>query len=397
MFIPLSCDAPIYHWPFATVGMIIANIAASFYAWMLLQDVSVVGEYSYLIPGTLIHGDGLHPTQWVTSMFIHADILHLGFNMLFLWIFGLIVEGKVGWLKFLLIYLGVGVLQSAFEQLLMLSSPETIGSLGASSAIYGLMLISLVWAPKNDVNCFYWFTIWAIGTVDVPVMVLVAIYVCFDVFGMMWQFWATGIFMSTGWLHITGGVLGALLGVAMVRMKMVDCEGWDIFSVIRGADPKADPDYTEVDKKVQTKIKERAEGHLSAAKEQFLNYLSNGNPKAAATLWTKMRNVGEGIELDQQHLVATIRALYASKEWKDSVPFLSQLIERYPAGADGAKLKLAQICVTELQRPARALELLGSIDFSQHKPEQLQLAKKIAKRAKQLQAEGVYEVDTDDY
>ena len=67
-------------------------------------------------------GDGLHPMQWITCNFLHAGLLHLVGNMLFLWSFGLIIEGKLGWYKTLAVYLGIGVVQGAIVQVLMLGS-----------------------------------------------------------------------------------------------------------------------------------------------------------------------------------------------------------------------------------------------------------------------------------
>ncbi len=51
-------------------------------------------------------GNGLHPYQWLTNNFVHADFMHILSNMLFLWSFGLVVEGKLGWLRTLAVYLG---------------------------------------------------------------------------------------------------------------------------------------------------------------------------------------------------------------------------------------------------------------------------------------------------
>ena len=93
-----------------------------------------------------------HPLQWVTSPFLHADLMHLIGNMIFLWAFGLVIEGKLGWLRFAALYLGMGVAQSAFEQVCTLGFGEG-GSLGASAIIYGLMVMAMVWAPRNEMSC----------------------------------------------------------------------------------------------------------------------------------------------------------------------------------------------------------------------------------------------------
>ena len=83
--------------------------------------------------------------------------------MIFLIPFGLLVEGKIGWWKFLLLYFGIGMSECAIEQPLMLGfslTPEQIeyleyagrsaipGSVGASSAIFGLVVVTMLWHPR---------------------------------------------------------------------------------------------------------------------------------------------------------------------------------------------------------------------------------------------------------
>ena len=130
MLIPFKTDAPIYHWPFATVGLIIVN-SLVFIALpsALERAVSVdAGEETWILQ----YGNGLHPVQWVTSNFIHGDFGHLLGNMFCLWAFGIIVEGKIGWWRFLLVYFGIGMLQCASEQLITLGVAEG-ASFGASA------------------------------------------------------------------------------------------------------------------------------------------------------------------------------------------------------------------------------------------------------------------------
>lgn len=388
MLIPISCDAPIYHWPVATVGLIVANVLAYFIGWGHIAS----DEMAFLV-WVLVHGDGLHPLQWVTSIFMHQNIMHLVGNMIFLWVFGLVVEGKVGWWKFLVMYLGIGILQSALEQVTMLGADEINFSLGASSAIYGIMLIAVVWAPKNDINCFYWFGFAIMGTADIPIFIFALIYLAFDAVYMLLAFASSGNVMSSGWLHIMGGVLGAVVGTVLVKRNLVDCEGWDLFHVWNGSDPAKEPDYTQIDHRVAEKKQALEEDQLHHAASQFDTYLEAGHAAAAAVLWKKMQLVGGGLQIPQKQLTTAIRGLLAQKEWQLAAPLLNDLVHRFPTGTEVARLKLAELCVLHLERPARALELLKSIDYRQQPPERLQLAKKLAHRAKQMQSEGVYELE----
>ena len=395
MLIPLSCDSPVYHWPYATIGLIAANVLA-FVPFQMLWHSESPASAELLYWLVLVHGD-LNPVQWVTSMFAHIDILHLVGNMVFLWVFGLIVEGKVGWLKFLAIYMGIGILQSAIQQIGTLGVSQPSIALGASSAIAGAMAISLIWAPKNEIHCFYWITFFFVGTVDIAVMVFAFIYMAFDLLYLAVSITNSGSPMGTGLLHLMGTMLGLVVGVVMVKGNLVDCEGWDLFSVWNGADPDKEPDYAKLDAEVAKRKQAKAAQQQQDAHQQFLIYLKEGNVRGAASLYNKLRHHEGAFELDRNELIALIRGLHDRKEWELSAPFMHQLVTRFPEGTESVALKLAQICVTAIEKPARALEVLGTTNLAKLSPEKQQLAKKIAHKAHQLQAEGVYELDDESW
>ena len=392
MLIPLNCDAPIYHWPFATVGLIVANVVAFILVWpyMWEQNDAVVCWW------ILEYGNGLQPVQWLTSNFAHLGPVHLIGNMVFLWLFGMVVEGKLGWWKFLAVYLGIGVVQAALTQILLLGMDGPAFSLGASSAIYGIIAMAIVWAPKNEITCFYffWFLVIVVGTCEISIITFACIYIAFDILDVVFQVVMYGGVLSTGWLHVMGAMVGAPVGVWLYKSKLVDCEGWDIFHAF-GSDVEKEPDYTEIDKQVAKKKATKEQQHLDAAKEQFDAYLAEDNIRAAATLVKKMRRIGGGLQLDRRELLMLIRGLHERQEIADSVPLMSELVKRFPNGCDAVRIKLAQICVTEIQKPARTLELLEPVELASLPEKHQQLARRIASKAKKLQAEGVYELDDD--
>jgi membrane associated rhomboid family serine protease len=108
MILPVSCDAILYHWPYATVGLIAANVLAFI--------VMVMGVFDPLNGWVLMYGEGLHPGQWLLSLFVHDGLGHLLGNMFFLWVFGMVTEGKLGWWRFLACYFLIGVSQSAWNK-----------------------------------------------------------------------------------------------------------------------------------------------------------------------------------------------------------------------------------------------------------------------------------------
>ena len=222
-FLPVGTDAPIYHFPYTTIGLIAANCACF--------AVTGCGDPDLTEPW-LLHFGTINPLEWLTNMFAHAGFAHIIGNMIFLWTFGLVVEGKLGWKRMLGTYLAIGLVQSALIQGLMFFFPGG-GALGASSAIYGLMAICLVWAPRNELSVFYFFWIWFVvraGTGGVQFMFVALYYIGWDFL----TFSLTGGSMGTSALHLSGAVVGFGVGVLYLKKEWVDCEKWDLFRVLSG-------------------------------------------------------------------------------------------------------------------------------------------------------------------
>ncbi len=171
MIIPWSTDAPIYHRPWATIALMVVTVVA----FVLTAGWGEDEREAYM----LVHGDGLHPLQWITSNFLHANVMHLVGNLVFLWAFALVVEGKVGFLPFLAIFLGVGFVQCGFEQLISLGFDEG-ASQGNSAIVYALMAIALVWAPKNELGCIWWFGFRS-GLMDMSILWFSVLYIALEV------------------------------------------------------------------------------------------------------------------------------------------------------------------------------------------------------------------------
>ncbi|TWU00555.1 Rhomboid family protein [Botrimarina colliarenosi] len=389
MFLPYATDAPVYHWPVATVGLIVVNTLA------------LVGVGSGVLPmdpltgspWVLQYGQGLHPEEWILSPFLHAGFGHLLGNMIFLWVFGLVVEGKLGPARFLAVYLAIATGESAVEQVLMLGVSDG-GSLGASSAIYGLMAMAAIWAPENSISFFIWLAFTPM-TVEIPILVVAVLYVALDLaLAIVWG-GVFGLGLTSGVLHLLGAAIGAPIGILLLKRKVVDCEGWDLFTRYCGnKKPKKKPAANlQAETRQATRLAEREAQTLTGAAEQVTAYLQAGNPGAAATLYGKMRGVGGGLQLETTVLQQLVNGLQAEERWSDVAPLLADLIDLAPQAADGLRVKLAHVCVAKLDRPGRALELLSAVNAKALTDKQRAAARRILARARAMQAEGVVELD----
>jgi membrane associated rhomboid family serine protease len=115
----------------------------------IAQQLTRFGDGSFLLDWALVPSHLINPAAWMqygpvrvfgsllTSQFLHGDFLHLGFNMLFLWVFGDNVEDRLGHARYLVFYLLCGVIAGLAQSLL--SWFPNVPMLGASGAIAGVL------------------------------------------------------------------------------------------------------------------------------------------------------------------------------------------------------------------------------------------------------------------
>jgi membrane associated rhomboid family serine protease len=114
----------------------------------------------------------------LSSMFMHASWLHIGGNMLYLWIFGDNIEDRIGSAKFLAFYMLCGLAASAAD--IMFKTDSMIPSLGASGAIAGVLGAYLVLFPRRRVRVLMARTI-----VNLPAFIVLGLWIALQVFSQI--------------------------------------------------------------------------------------------------------------------------------------------------------------------------------------------------------------------
>jgi membrane associated rhomboid family serine protease len=149
--IPISDDTPTRH-P-AIVNWALILVCAGVFGWEVWQAGAVdrVIEAYGFAPASLFgaHAHGL-PLSLLTSMFLHGGLLHLGANMLYLWIFGNNVEDAMGHVKYLLFYLICGL--AAALAFAVMAPDSHIPMVGASGAISGVLAASVLLYPRSQIT-----------------------------------------------------------------------------------------------------------------------------------------------------------------------------------------------------------------------------------------------------
>jgi membrane associated rhomboid family serine protease len=378
--VPVNSDAPMYHYPLMTVGLIATNI---------VTFVATEWGFGPLAKEWILEfGPGYEPSQWLTYSFVHFGPMHLLFNMVFLWAFGMIIEGKIGWWKFLTLYLAVGVGGGIIMQWWMQNSvgaPFGIG--GASVAVFALMGICLIWSPLNDLQCVM---VWWNRTIefDVPVVWFSGLCIVKELFVS-----GAGQFqMGSAFAHTVGAAIGLGAGVAMLKHKLVNCEEWDVFSVAKGRHQKS---YFARFRRSESPATEQSE----AIAEQQRNDAEDLRAALASQDWlsawkTYERNPNRARKLlaSSDKLCRIANGLYRFHLYAKAADAFYAVLEQPADPKPEIRLKLAAILTEIQQRPKAALRVLRPLRNDQLPGRLSEKLKQIKRMATRMIDEGCMEI-----
>jgi membrane associated rhomboid family serine protease len=149
-------------------------------------------------------------TTLLTSMFLHGGWMHLGGNMLYLWIFGDNLEKVMGWVRFLSFYLICG-LAASFAHIAF-GSGSTIPAVGASGAISGVLGGYLLLFPKNRVR-----VLTRGGIAHVPAVIVLGMWIVIQFVNGLGQI-ATTSETSGGGVAYMAHIGGFVAGLVLVKL-----------------------------------------------------------------------------------------------------------------------------------------------------------------------------------
>jgi membrane associated rhomboid family serine protease len=188
--------------PFVTYAFIALNVV--FFLVELGGGDPFIEKWAF-VPSRFLANPGADFVTLFTSMFMHAGWLHLGGNMLYLWIFGDNVEDRFGPFKYVVFYLLCGLAATGAQ--LVFNSGSSIPNLGASGAIAGVLGAYVLLFPQGRVSVLQ-------GQSVIPVSALLVIGLWF-VLQLFSGIGSIATVADTGGVafmaHIGGFVAGVLL------------------------------------------------------------------------------------------------------------------------------------------------------------------------------------------
>ncbi len=216
--------------PYVIYALVAVNVLIALYQLTLNGLDQAVFTYRYgVIPNELTSGQAFlnlrlpgSPLQdiatpfptWATmfsSMFMHGGLMHLGGNMLFLWVFGDNVEDRFGHFKFLLFYLATGV--AAVWAQVFVDPSSQIPMVGASGAIAGVLGAYLLQFPKSRVDTL--IMVGLIMHVRLPALVLIGGWVVMQAFSGLGSLGVSSAGSGVAYFAHLGGFVAGLAATAL--------------------------------------------------------------------------------------------------------------------------------------------------------------------------------------
>ncbi|MEW6661378.1 MAG: rhomboid family intramembrane serine protease [Bacillota bacterium] len=215
--IPLKDTPKTRLFPYINISLILFNVFIFAVQLMLTEQELRLFAHAYgLVPAQFNASlPGLIPL--VSYQFLHGGWLHIGGNMLYLWVFGDNIEDRLGHAKYLAFYLLVGSLAGITQVLADPASPVPI--IGASGAVAGVLGAYLISCPRARVialvPAFFFLTL-----AEVPAIIFLSLWFVLQVFSGVASI---GMNITVAWWAHVGGFIAGLALVGLFG-KRITCE-----------------------------------------------------------------------------------------------------------------------------------------------------------------------------
>jgi membrane associated rhomboid family serine protease len=222
--IPLSDENPTRSTPIVTMLLVAANVLVFLYQLSLGDATDTFIRSCGFLPAELVTGQDVDVPTCVqpvaltifTSMFMHGGFLHIGSNLLYLWIFGNNVEDSMGSVRYLIFYLICGIAAALLQTFVTMAFAPAAGAIpnvGASGAIAGVLGGYLVMFPGARVKTLVALGIfWSIARI--PALIVLGLWFVTQFFqgvGSLAPRTTEEMGGVAFWAHIGGFVAGLVL------------------------------------------------------------------------------------------------------------------------------------------------------------------------------------------
>lgn len=222
MFLPIHTDYQRRETPWVNICIIVANVA------IFLAGYNGLSERGYSrINDLMLQPHTPQVFQFFTSVFLHANWMHLLGNMVFLWVFGNAVNDKFGNLGYLAFYLSGGILACVGYFLLSGNAP-VLGASGAISAVVGAYLVLL---PRTKVTLLVFMLF--IFTWQISSLFFILFHVVYDAYFTLEGLTGPGSGGVAYAAHTSGYVFGIVISTILLVLRQIPRDMYDLPNLIR--------------------------------------------------------------------------------------------------------------------------------------------------------------------
>ena len=207
--------------------------------------------------------------------------------------------------------------------------------------------------------------------------------------------WFSFFQMSSALLHMMGAVPGFLIGFLMIKLRQVNCDGYDMLSIWQGKRGKATLTVAE-EKEIVNQREAARERTVEATKvglKQVEQYLNSGQHESAIRRLQLLKKSNPRFVLPENTLIKLIRGVDASPKNRDQlVPLIETYLKNYNRNKNPMLLMVARYYLLDKESPRKSLGYLKTLDQQSLKPNERKVFKSIAAKAQQMIRDGILEV-----
>lgn len=381
MFIPVGSDRDPRRVPVATLSIILLTAVAYAAVTIGLRAGAPWAEQA-LVKGafTATRAD-FRWWQPLTYQFLHdpSSIAHVAFNMIFLWVFGRSVEGRIGPWWFAAFYL-VGGAVAALGQWMVSSNPM----IGASGAVAGATGAYAALFPRSTVRVLVIFFL--IGIYEVPSLLFVGIYVAIDALNQGLNFLGRSKEPVAYAAHLAGYAWGAGVAILLLATRLLPRTEMDLFAMwtqwrrrqamraaVRGTagGPWASASADTAQRTATSRIGGRGaqvsppsppEDPARQAAQASLNAaIAAADAAAVRDAWHALAAIDARAPLSERTLLDAGALLHAHGDVGAAADAWARMIERFPRSSQAPTTALlaSAVLARRLGQPERAARMLA--------------------------------------
>ena len=365
LILPIRTESPMKRVPYVNFFLVATNMLL-----YVVLDEKLLGEAVGTFKNRYLVLDAAEPgiLQFLTYQFLHGDVWHLFGNMLFLWVFGNSVNGKMGGLPYLLFYLAGGVF-AAWGWAVVTGGASHL--IGASGSIAAITTAYLALFPRSKVTVLVWLFIF-IRFFEVSAMVIILLKI------VVWDNIVAPNLGGAGNVanqaHLAGYLFGFVGAMLMLWVKAVPRDQFDIFSLWRrwnlrrefastqrtpGAQAKArfgSAARTETVSPEQGEAEDARQNRIEELRIRAVEAHTKGDMTAATATYEAIMVIDPRQCLSEMQQTAIARAYYDRKRFPEAASAFERFVETYPRSRERGPvlMLLGIIYARDLREPENA-------------------------------------------